>query len=450
SGSLSGTLDGEKRLDHYDKSDSTIHHAETATAVFDGYTLTFVDDGSVVGDTSGDGVYTARVDLTDPTQGEADGYVDDHFLLNITVTDSTVGTEYTYVLVNGVRCHAGASHGTHAGGTSNDICAACHFGYEHFYENVSGTIPNSMLDVHFGRMNPATVIDDDKGFGDWDWNASYTGGTKITGAEWGSVIPGSRYCYACHVKSGNILDYGNAGRTDNTDVPTCNDAACHSTTEMEGSSSAAWSPAGMIATGYQNYDIYKAKSHNYSSATLGIPCATCHNGPHGLTMPNMSADISSNGDVSDQCETCHDRSDGWINVTGNVPHPLTSPCKNCHLENNKLDAHLVPIGVFGGKWCMNCHIINGKSPISLDDEVTNSSNPDYIHYELNSGSDATNASRLCWGCHTNDSVAGGGVVNQGELPESTHPDGFDTPKACLDCHYNTGSTNFSAPQNYRH
>ncbi|MCK5661670.1 MAG: hypothetical protein KAH86_09930, partial [Methanosarcinales archaeon] len=330
SSSLSGTLDGEKRLDHYHKADSTIHHAETATTVFDGYTLTFVDDGSVIGDTSGDGVYTARVDLTDPTQTEAEEYIDDHFLLNITVTDSTVGTEYTYALVNGVRCHGSASHGTHAVGSSNDICAACHFGYEHFYEDVSGTIPDSMLDVHFGRMNPPTVIDDDVGFGDWDWNASYTAATRTPDVEWGSVIPGSRYCYACHVKSGNILDYGAAGRTDNTDVPTCNDAACHDVTEMEGTSSAVWGPAGMTTTDYQNYDIYKAKSHNHTDSTQGIPCATCHNGPHGLTMPNIAVDISSEGDINNQCTFCHDRSDGWINISNNVLHTSPGDCTNCH------------------------------------------------------------------------------------------------------------------------
>ncbi|MDF1532805.1 MAG: hypothetical protein P1P72_10910, partial [ANME-2 cluster archaeon] len=38
SASLSGTLNGEKRLDHYDKADSTYHHSETTTTVFDGYT----------------------------------------------------------------------------------------------------------------------------------------------------------------------------------------------------------------------------------------------------------------------------------------------------------------------------------------------------------------------------------------------------------------------------
>ncbi|MCK5661643.1 MAG: hypothetical protein KAH86_09795, partial [Methanosarcinales archaeon] len=315
-------------------------------------------------------------------------------------------------------------------------------------------------------MNPPNVIMDDKGFGDWMWNSSSTAVGTVTGVEWGSRIPGSRYCPACHIAPDNvnIYDLGGGGRSDPADKPSCsqgvktglyqNDATvtCHVTTEMEGLGIPQWSPAGATTTGMQNYNIANAQSHNHSSNATGVPCALCHSTPHAMTMPNMAVDISSTGDINNQCEYCHNRSDGWINISSEVIHTSPGDCANCHISNNKLDSHLVPVGVFGGKWCLDCHNLTGTSPINMkvDPAIADASNFEYIHAHLNDNSDTTNSSRICWGCHTNDSYVINGRVNSTGIPDSVHPTGYETPRNCTDCHHNTSTYNFGAPQNVRH
>ncbi|MCK5660700.1 MAG: hypothetical protein KAH86_05010, partial [Methanosarcinales archaeon] len=306
---------------------------------------------------------------------------------------------------------------------------------------------------------------------DWNYNTGYEsgGGLGASGDAW--INAGrSDICVACHSgydKNENVLDMNpdttstadaNGDSINNNDRPSCGweqgtnaegiwtvRPGCHvGGTDLE-KAPLKNSTSYLVDWQWKANGAGGSRSHSHDGNNVGVPCEACHGGHQIQKLPNPLATT-----LTEQCEFCHDRSDGWLNITQNVAHPLNSECKNCHLDNNKLDPHSVPFGVFGGKWCMDCHNINGKSPVQLDEEVVSSSNPEYIHYELNSGSDATNSSRLCWGCHTNDSVANDGAVNQGELPQSLHPDSYDTPKECTDCHYNTGSTNFSAPQNYRH
>jgi len=65
-----------------------------------------------------------------------------------------------------------------------------------------------------------------------------------------------------------------------------------------------------------------------------------------------------------------------------------------------------------------------------------------IHNYLNSNSDAPNAdNKRCWACHTNASVSSDNVVNEAELPAKRHPDKYNVPRKCTDCHI---QGNFSA------
>ena len=67
-----------------------------------------------------------------------------------------------------------------------------------------------------------------------------------------------------------------------------------------------------------------------------------------------------------------------------------------------------------------------------------------IHNTLNSGATMTTSgadNKRCYACHTTNTVSAGGVVNEADLPTSGHPDGYNTPKKCTQCH---DQGNFSA------
>jgi len=70
---ITGSYNDVKQLDHEDKNDLSVHHAVNPSGVPNYYSgsLTFVDDGSITGDTANDGIYTASADLT-MSQANAD------------------------------------------------------------------------------------------------------------------------------------------------------------------------------------------------------------------------------------------------------------------------------------------------------------------------------------------------------------------------------------------
>jgi len=136
-----------------------------------------------------------------------------------------------------------------------------------------------------------------------------------------------------------------------------------------------------------------------------VPCRRRHSRnryrrhAHGSGLPNRTSDYSN---INDQCQICHNVTDGWLNITANgglaKNHSKTNQCSRCHVINNKLDSHVVPTGAYGGKWCLNCHNLTGTAPIDMkiDPAVPNISNINYTHYRLNRNSDAQNSSRICW------------------------------------------------------
>jgi len=505
SSNIVGSLNFTRRLDHYHNSTKTTHHNSTpfnpATLGWSNFSIVFVDNGGVTGDTSGDGIYTAMVDLIDITATSGGNLADDHILINITARDNGIAgasnTKTVNVLLSSLRCHQTAdptSHGTHTGvDGSTDLCTVCHAGQEHFFETISKTIPDAQLDVHTGRMNPPPVYSAQKGFGGFVWNRSNFATEGITTAEWDSVVPGSRLCAACHFNkvgtTGYLYDYGAGNRADANDRPSCSAASvsqrtasggveqtltCHATTPMEGVPTIDWTQATISTlTGEHawNYNVYKSKSHNHStSLTANVSCAVCHGTPaHGLKLPNMSVNIArGSGNINDQCILCHNIT-GGLNITSNgitggegaSIHEGKPNCKSCHMDQNlKLDTHLVPKASIPNANCTECHDLGGISPYHIDLRVFNKS--DYVHnqYNLSKGLrplnfNASNGSairpaenKICWGCHGDD-PNNDGKANYSEQPANDHPKKYNKARLCVDCHQNA-SAPWHAPQNVAH
>ncbi|MCX9014822.1 MAG: hypothetical protein OIN89_08535 [Candidatus Methanoperedens sp.] len=455
-------------FDHFQKAVWTRHSDMVGNNTYFTSTKNLNDTGTFGDAVSNDGLYTTTIAMPASllTDVATSPRMDDQIRVKIDVKDTASGlTATTYVLISWGKCHQAAttSHPAHVTSTASDICTNCHGGYEHFFENVSKTIPDAYLDVHFQKLGNSLPdsTETTKGMQEYNWNSSQGDSAAPYGvsASWNDRSGGGAvYCRFCHKDPGasNWFDYGSGDRTNLGDKPSCSQGTsgysgnCHATTSIEGTSVQAWTQnAAISSTNDTLAGINNQKSHNHTTRGANVSCTLCHNGPHGLSRPNPTTT-----NVTLICQTCHNRSDGWINNTRyneNISHPVGSDCKNCHLNSNtKLDSHLVPIGVFGGAWCMNCHKINGKAPIYIDEQVVNSSNPNYIHYNINKNSSATNTSRICWACHTNNTVGADNKVDASELPSTTHPNGYNTPRKCLDCHNNTGGVNFGAPQNKRH
>ncbi len=459
-------------FDHYEKANWNVHTSMVANNTYFTNTITMNDTGTFNDSIASDGLYTTTIAmssalLTDVSNGAP--RVDDHIRVKLTARDTASGLNATtYVLVSWGKCHQGpgTNHPAHVTTTASDICTNCHGGYEHFFESVSGTIPDDYTDVHFkvlgDSLPDSTLVV--KGMQEYRWNSTQAD-DPLLDASWKNESGGGAvYCQFCHKdpSASNWFDYGAADRSNLADRPSCSQSTsgysgdCHSATEIEGTTVIPWTQGGALASTNDTLQgINNQKSHNHTGNKANVSCTLCHAVPHGLMIPNMSVDISSTGDINDQCVVCHNIS-GGLNITANggknVNHTKTE-CKNCHVDNNLLNSHLVPIGVFGGKWCLNCHNQTGKAPINMkvDQAIVNISNQDYIHNKMNNRSDATNSSRICWGCHTNNSVVRNGRVNATNLSIDEHPGGYDTPRNCTSCHNNTNATiNFSAPQTYRH
>ncbi|MDF1532050.1 MAG: hypothetical protein P1P72_07015 [ANME-2 cluster archaeon] len=481
---INGTLDDIERLDHQHKADISVHHnVMNNPSFYDNISFNLNDDGTLSGiDVANDGIYVAEIDLLDIDTTNATNLLEDHLKLNITVTDTGVGTRYTYVLLSALRCHQDTdptSHPIQHTGSNDEgtaLCVVCHSGSEHFFETISGTIPEPMLDVHVGRMNPPGIYTDSSNdFSDFIWNSSKIPKTGVGNIEWNSVVPGTRYCAACHFTTGKFYDYGNGDRTALTDRPSCNVASvsqntasgqvlqtitCHDTTEMMGTTTPAWNTASAVSTHALNYDIYKAKSHNHSGSVSNVSCAVCHGTTHSLTMPNMSADITSSGNINNQCFPCHSNTGPTNSLK--YPHDSgTTDCKACHMDSSKsLNVHLVPEAVIPNPNCSQCHDLGGMALYLIDYNTLNKS--DYVHnqlnisegrYPLNYNASIGSASRpaddrLCWACHGEDDN-GDGIANYSEQPASGHPVNYMTPRACEDCHQNA-SAPWNAPQNVAH
>ncbi|MDW7777309.1 MAG: choice-of-anchor X domain-containing protein, partial [Methanosarcinales archaeon] len=458
---VSATIVDIARLDHADKADDIIHHSRTNTGgIYYDITVTLYDDGTNGDKNVGDGIYTYQ---WTPASRVGSTLNDDHLLINITATSGSLSTAET-IMFTWLNCHKGdqdphpSTHSLAEGAPALDGCTQCHIGFGHLYEEKSNDIDELGKDVHLGRMNPIVPSMGGKGNPNFEWNLSGQQSPNGYGTTaWDVVFPGAQYCYWCHYNTngGSILDYGaNRGaRSDITARPSCSQSSvtlslgtvtCHATTEMEASSVPAWSPGapGGTVAGDPINNIIDGESHNHSSATQGAACATCHGSTHSLALPNMAVDISSTGDINNQCTFCH-TSDG----PSGAPHSAsTTNCKSCHSDGSaKLDSHLVPVGKSGGPNCISCHDLGGIAGFDVDVTKMGSS----AHSVLNSGATASVANnKKCYGCH---GILAGGDADEADQPTDSHPSTYKTPRGCPDCHNNTNTgTNFSAPQVIEH
>ncbi|MCK5317402.1 MAG: cytochrome c3 family protein, partial [Anaerolineales bacterium] len=330
-GQLTGYVSDYKRLE---PGDASGHHIENfGETVFGNKSLTFVDDGSINGDTAGDGVYTAKVTL-DKTKGAT--LVADHMVMNVSVSlPGYTSSIPQQVLISGFYCMSGKqSGGGHAQHTSQSglsaNCAVCHHGYEHWYENISGTFSDDQLDIHALKVSAPTVPQSNQSnsFDSNRWNYSDDGAPANTYPTFREQVPGSQYCSFCHQVPGTALyDYGGGDRSDSSDRPMCNNAACHDTTPISGTTVPAWSPAAVAGSDSTitraNYNISLAQQHAHDDEGANtVACATCHRPQHSLELPNRtSTDYT---DLSGRCLSCH--------TTFNK-HNNSVSCINCHTND---------------------------------------------------------------------------------------------------------------------
>ncbi|MCX9012531.1 MAG: hypothetical protein OIN66_15615 [Candidatus Methanoperedens sp.] len=193
-------------------------------------------------------------------------------------------------------------------------------------------------------------------------------------------------------------------------------------------------------------NISKVKGTNFLNQSLigGSWCANCHykNAPNyagNQFSPQPPEVLNLNGLVPSNARdgtTFYNHSDALSSGSDDAT------CKGCH--NNRLasDAtslnlsHNVATGSEGGRDCVSCHD-KGKSIEKVD--VSKMNQTDSIHNVLNNNSVIVTPglnpdNKRCWACHTNSSLGADNVVNEAELPSSGHPNSYNVPKKCTQCH----------------
>lgn len=231
----------------------------------------------------------------------------------------------------------------------------------------------------------------------------------------------NRTCEFCHGNWAYIRGTGNGIPK----MPSC--SQCHpvlNNNVMTINTLANLTAGNNISVYSYNYDVKSPlTAHNGTMYSLvdSVPCIVCHGPAHNNSKPYNEASSSNGVTENEQCWTCH--------TSRTNTHKLNTNCISCHTQ----DAHAISIAGGGGRDCISCHDI-GKSLEKVDVSKINSS--DSIHASLNSGGTTSLRAdnRICWGCHTNDSVSSDGIVNEAELPADAHPFGYNTPKNCGSCH----------------
>ncbi|MCK5316734.1 MAG: hypothetical protein KAJ55_02405, partial [Anaerolineales bacterium] len=277
-------------------------------------------------------------------------------------------------------------------------------------------------------------------------------------------------CLSCHVNSSlsrnktHPIQYISAlGIFSNSNTTAVNCTDCHQS-GVTGFESAPIIPDPLRhSTNPANGSIWGSYWNNENGS-----CQYCHGDTrHNITaLGNITNFKGSNvvgGDLSGTwCLGCHlNGSDNYNNMLGNlssVPPEITagdtnypssgspkdhigytmtsdSDCTVCHAgdtTNITTYMHNLEVGQGGGRNCISCHDIS-QSTEKVDVSKMNTSTS--IHNNLNNLATATNAdNKRCWACHTNSSVSGDGQVDESELSDSDHPDGYNTPKNCTLCH----------------
>ncbi|MCL7413894.1 MAG: cytochrome c3 family protein, partial [ANME-2 cluster archaeon] len=174
--------------------------------------------------------------------------------------------------------------------------------------------------------------------------------------------------------------------------------------------------------------------------------------------PNTNANVGGDtfavwtNSTSRTCDSCHGNPPTKTRTAAD--HPASDVCEDCHTgyTNSSVNAAThINTNVessFGGKNCTSCHDGSGSGKV----DVANMNQTGNLHDNLNNiaGFADRTEDKTCWACHTNDTLAAGGSVTYAELPDGVHPDGYDSPRNCTQCHESLADTNFSAPQPDEH
>jgi len=146
---------------------------------------------------------------------------------------------------------------------------------------------------------------------------------------------------------------------------------------------------------------------------------------------------------------------GWYDHS-NISNFYDAGCKGCHgsqLSTTPTTTEFVhKVGEGGGKYCVECHDINGPIRLDLQIDVQAMNKSDAIHYDLNRGAIVEMDKKYspdnvrCWACH------GEGDGSDAAQPEG-HPDRVNNknPRNCsdMDCH-NVNQSLFNEPMVYEH
>jgi hypothetical protein len=190
-----------------------------------------------------------------------------------------------------------------------------------------------------------------------------------------------------------------------------------------------------------DYNITGSNTKNGSITSSSYWCANCHyegslDNYNGSAFSPKVVNVSGWGINATDGTTYEDHiAKGYITSTDHGD----SRCKACHGALIGSGAttfdfvHGVAIGAAGGNNCISCHDVGASTAPDVDFNATE--HADAAHRKLNSNvvTSLPAENKKCWACHTSD----------GQEPSpGAHPDGYNTPKLCEDCH-TTGA--FGAP-----
>ena len=323
-----------------------------------------------------------------------------HTNLKCAECHSIIGTSSSGVDQTVKSCDATGCHRVGSANNSNS-----HIGQE----TVTATSPNKYVNYSGLDMNIGVRIFS----GNFPTPATFNS-NPLTGARaHTSATVQNIPCTVCHGPMHNVTkpDISTVPKnpvTEDTQCTTCHQSLKHSS----------------------NNPVYCTACHSQDAHTIKVL------GTDGTYKDRGSAGAITSG-VSD-CVTCHN-SGSADNFLGNLTvqdsqayaknydpagkylnqHPSADCTNSCHDTSN---FHNIS-SVGGGSNCLSCHNSTGTANHKVDGNAIATG----IHANLNP-KDPVNPNSKCWGCHQSD----------GNEPQNSMGDIFDTPYKCVDCHLSTG------------
>ncbi len=180
--------------------------------------------------------------------------------------------------------------------------------------------------------------------------------------------------------------------------------------------------------------IEDSLTRNTTSLSSTSWCAGCHFNQaanyNGTAYSPMVVNISGWGlnNATDGTGYRDHINRGYISVTSYSDEQ----CFKCHggllstsTPTTREFVHRVAIGVGGGNNCISCHDIGASLAPDIDFNATQDTSAAHRNLNSNVVTSLPAENKKCWACHT---------TNGQEPPAGDHPQGYNTPKLCEDCH----------------